>query len=71
MISHALAALALGGLLFIILPSCFQSSEASQSQKVPPEIIERYQQTLPIGFGITSGLVIAGCISSSIKMKYR
>jgi class 3 adenylate cyclase len=70
MISHALAALSLGGLLFIILPSCFQSSEASQSQKVSPEIIDRDQQTPPIGFGITSGFVIAGCISSSVKMKY-
>jgi len=46
MISRALAALALGGLLFIILPGCFQTGEASQSQTVSPEIIERYQQTL-------------------------
>jgi tetratricopeptide (TPR) repeat protein len=46
MISRALAALALGGLLFIILPGCFQTGEASQLQTVSPEIIERYQKTL-------------------------
>ena len=30
MISCTLVALALGGLLFIILPCCFQTNEASQ-----------------------------------------
>ena len=43
MISRALAALALGGLLFIILPGFFQTGEASQSQTVSSEVIERYQ----------------------------
>jgi len=37
MISSALIALALGGLLFIILPNCFRYNEASQSQTVTPE----------------------------------
>ena len=70
MISRALAALALGGLLFIILPGCFQTGEASQSQTVSPEIIERYQQTLPMGIGVNTGPVVAGNIGSSTKMEY-
>jgi hypothetical protein len=41
MISCALIALALGGLLFIILPDCFQSNEASQTQTVSPEYTSR------------------------------
>ena len=71
MISHALAALALGGLLFIILPGGFQTGEASQSQTVSPEIIKRYQQTLPMGLGINTGPVIAGNTGSSTKMVYK
>jgi adenylate cyclase len=70
MISRALAALALGGLLFIILPGCFQTGEASQSQTVSPEIIERYQQTLPMGIGVNSRPVVVGNIGSSTKMEY-
>ena len=70
MISRALAALALGGLLFIILPGCFQTGEASQSQTVSPEIIERYQQTLPMGIGVNTGPVVAGNIGSLTKMVY-
>jgi hypothetical protein len=70
MISRALAALALGGLLFIILPGCFQTGEASQSQTVSPEIIKRYQQTLPIGISVNTGPVVAGNIGSSTKMEY-
>ena len=70
MISRALAALALGGLLFIILPGYFQTGEASQSQTVSPEIIERYQQTLPMGIGVNTGPVVAGNIGSSTKMEY-
>jgi tetratricopeptide (TPR) repeat protein len=46
MTSRALAALALGGSLFIILSGYLQTLEASQFQTVSPEIIERYQQTL-------------------------
>ena len=70
MISCAPVALALGGLLFIILPECFQTNEASQSQTVSPEIIKRYQQTLPMGLGINTGPVIAGNTGSSTKMEY-
>ena len=54
MSSRALAALALGGLLFIILPGCFQTGEANQSQTVSSEIIEHYQQTLPMGIGVNT-----------------
>ncbi len=46
MILRALAALALGGSLFIILPGCLQAYEANQARTVTPEIIERYQQSL-------------------------
>jgi class 3 adenylate cyclase len=70
MISRALAALALGGLLFIILPGCFQTGEASQSQTVSSEIIERYQQTLSMGIGVNTGPVVAGNIGSATKMEY-
>jgi class 3 adenylate cyclase len=70
MISRALAALALGGLLFIILPGCFQTGEASQAQTISPEIIERYQQTLPMGIGINTGPIVSGNIDSSTKMEY-
>ena len=70
MSSRALAALALGGLLFIILPGCFQTGEASQSQTISPEISERYQQTLPMGIGINTGPFVAGNIGSSTKMEY-
>ncbi len=42
---RALAALALGGLLFI-LPGSFQPVSARQSSTFSPEIIERYRQTL-------------------------
>ena len=70
MISCAPVALALGGLLFIILPGCFQTNEASQSQTVSPEIIERYQQTLPMGIGINTGPVVAGNICSLTKRGY-
>jgi len=71
MISCAPVALALGGLLFIILPECFQTNEASQSQTVSPEIIKRYQQTLPMGLGINAGPFIAGNTVSSTKMGYK
>ena len=46
MIRRALAALALGGLLFIIVPGFFQTLGARQSKTVSPELIERYRQTL-------------------------
>ena len=70
MISRALAALALGGLLFIILPGCFQTGEASQAQTISPEIIERYQQTLPMDIGINTGPIVSGNIDLSTKMEY-
>ena len=65
MISCASVALALDGLLFFILLGCFQTNEASQSQTVSPEIIKRYQQTLPMGLGINTGPIIAGNAGSS------
>lgn len=46
MIRRALAALALGGSLFIILPGFFQTLDARLSGTVSPELIERYRQTL-------------------------
>ena len=69
MISRGLVALAPGGLLFNILPGCFQTYEASQSQTVSPEIIKLYQQTLPMGLGINTSPVIAGNTGSSTKME--
>ncbi len=70
MISPALAALALGGLPFILLPGGFQTGEASQSQTVSPEIIKRCQQTLPMGIVINTGPVVAGNVCSSTKTEY-
>ena len=70
MITSALAALALGGLLFISLPGRFQTSETSEAQTVSPEFTERYQLSLPMGIRINTGLVVAGNIGSSTKMKY-
>ena len=71
MISPALAALALGGLPFILLPGSFQTGEASHSQTVSPEIIERYQQTLPMGLGINAGPVFAGNGENTMLEDYR
>jgi tetratricopeptide (TPR) repeat protein len=46
MISRALVASALGGLLIVILPGFFQTLCAGPSRTVSPEIINRYQQVL-------------------------
>lgn len=46
MISRALAALALGGSLLILLTGNFQISAASQFETISSEIIQRYQETL-------------------------
>ncbi|MDH3961483.1 MAG: hypothetical protein OET55_09465 [Desulfuromonadales bacterium] len=37
----------------------------------PPEIIERYQQTLPMGLGINAGPVIASNVENTLLEDYR
>lgn len=46
MISRSLAALALGGSLFIILPDSFQAGKASQYATVSPDLIQPTRKTL-------------------------
>jgi tetratricopeptide (TPR) repeat protein len=48
MIRNALAALALGGSLIVILPGFFQNLEAQQVTPPSPELIERYRAILAI-----------------------